>query len=311
MAETQNQEILHDFYPLMRAYKNGRIQRFLGLELAPPSLDSDTGVLSKDIIIHPDTNLSARLYLPKAAAAADAKLPLLLYFHGGGFVIESAFSAVYHKHLNLLTAKSQAIAVSVNYRLAPEDPLPAAYDDAWRALQWAVSDEEIGRHADLSRVFLGGDSAGGNIAHYIGVRQGVEKLGKFNLVGIFLNCPFFNGEETLRDEEMNELYPKRFLDELWRYACPSTVGSDDPLMNPAKDSKLGELGCKKVLVYVAEKDGLRARGWYYKEVLEKSGWDGEIEVVEVKGEDHVFSVLDPTSENSLAMVARVASFINA
>ncbi|RLN12591.1 putative carboxylesterase 7 [Panicum miliaceum] len=68
-------------------------------------------------------------------------------------------------------AAAGAVAVSVNYRLAPEHPLPAAYDDAWAALQWTVSsclsgpEPWLADHGDAKRIFLAGDSAGGNIAH--------------------------------------------------------------------------------------------------------------------------------------------------
>ncbi|WJX50462.1 hypothetical protein P8452_36760 [Trifolium repens] len=71
---------------------------------------------------------------------------------------------------------------------------------------------------------------------------------------------------------------------LWRFSCPTTSGSDDLLINPAKDPNLGSLGCKRVLVCVAEKDLLKDRGWYYKELLEKSGWGGVVEVIETEDE---------------------------
>jgi hypothetical protein len=61
---------------------------------------------------------------------------VLLYFHGGAFVVESAFGPAYHHYVNALASRAGVLAVSVNYRLAPEHPLPAAYDDSWGALQW-------------------------------------------------------------------------------------------------------------------------------------------------------------------------------
>lgn len=55
---------------------------------------------------------------------------------------------------------------------------------------------------------------------------------------------------------------------------------------------------------------LRERGVHYKELLERSGWNGEVEVVEAKGEDHVFHLFKPTSENAVAMMKTLAEFIN-
>ncbi|PIN24682.1 Arylacetamide deacetylase [Handroanthus impetiginosus] len=282
-------EILHDFFPLLKHYKDGRIERLVGVDLVPPAVDPKTGVQSKDVEISPEINVSARLYLPKNPDRSK-KLPLLVYFHGGGFLVDSAFSSQYQKHLNCLVAEANVVAVSVNYRLAPEHPLPIAFEDSWLALEWIVSestDEWIKDYADLDRVFFGGDSAGGNIAHNMAVRIGTQKLDGINLSGVILNCPFFYGKDPIGNED-----------------C------DEPWINPAKDEKLSSLGCKKVLVYVAEKDFLKDRGCYYKEILSKSGWNGDVELVEVEGADHVFSVVYPDSENGIAMLKKVASCIN-
>ncbi|KAL2537374.1 putative carboxylesterase 2 [Forsythia ovata] len=246
------------------------------------------------------------------------KLPLLVYFHGGGFIVESAFSPLYHQHLNALVAEANVVAVSVEYRLAPEHPLPIAYEDSWLALKWAAShsigndDEEwIKDYADLDHVYLGGDSAGANIAHNVAMRVGSEKVEWINLNGVFLNCPFFGGKDPMGNESLTTYaFQKNFLDKLWPFACPNTTGLDDPLINPDMDPNLSCFGSKKVLVYVAEKDVVRERGFYYKEVLEKSGWNGDVEVVEVKKEKHIFSVFYPKSDNGIAMLKRVGSFLN-
>ncbi|KAG8368338.1 hypothetical protein BUALT_Bualt15G0035200 [Buddleja alternifolia] len=303
-------EILHDFPSFLRHFKDGRIERYAGTDVVPASIDPKTGVQSKDVEISPENNVSARLYLPANATPAK-KLPVLVYFHGGGFVIESAFSPLYHKHLNLFVDEANVVAVSVNYRLAPEHPLPILYEDSWLALKWVGSGQEewIKDYADLDRVYLCGDSAGGNIAHHMAIRVGSENPIGINLRGVFLNCPFFWGVDPVGNEAA---VSKGVVDKLWLYVCPSdsVKGCDDPLINPGMDPNLARFGCKRVLVYVAEKDILKDRGWYYKEALRKSGWDGDIEVVEVKEEGHVFGVLSPDSENSLAMLKKVASFIN-
>ena len=61
---------------------------------------------------------------------------------------------------------------------------------------------------------------------------------------------------------------------------------------------------------VAEKDALKDRGWYYKEVVEKSGWQGVVDVMEAKEEDHVFHLFNPQCENAVAMLKAIVSFIN-
>lgn len=314
MATSASHQILHNFFPMVRVFKDGRVEKLIHNSFVPPSLDPNTGVQSKDVEISPENNISARLYLPRDAAPGR-KLPLLVYFHGGGFMVGSPFSPVYHNYLNLLVARANVVAVSVAYRLAPEHPLPICYEDSWLALKWVGSqstdlgsEEWVREYADLDRVYLGGDSAGGNIAHNLAIRVGSEKLEGVNLRGIFLNCPFFWGEDPIGNEAA--WYPHRFESQLWRYVYPGAKDCDDPWANPDKDPKLSGLVCKRVLVYVAEKDVLRDRGLYYKEALSKSGWDGQVQVVDVQGERHVFSVVQPNSENSIHMLRKIAVFLN-
>jgi len=160
-------EVAFESLAHFRIYKSGRIERLNRPPVLPAGLDEATGVTSKDVVLDAGTGLSARLYLPKLQAEPSKKLPVLVYFHGGAFLIESADSATYHTYVNPLAAAAGVLAVSVSYRLAPEHPLPAAYEDSWAALQWAASaeDEWIAEHGDVARLFLAGDSAGANIVH--------------------------------------------------------------------------------------------------------------------------------------------------
>ncbi|KAK4768887.1 hypothetical protein SAY86_027037 [Trapa natans] len=303
-------EILHDLSPMARIYKDGRVERLLGTAMAPASLDEKTGVNSKDVVILPETGLSARLYIPDSSASRK-KVPLLVYIHGGGFMTESSQSPSYHTYLNMIVSEAGVVAVSVEYRRVPEHPLPAAHDDCWEALGWVAShsggcgaDEWLNLYADLDRVFLAGDSAGGNIVHSMGMRYGAEKVDGIGLRGMILVHPFFLGSET-RDPESSAR-----MATFWKIAYPSCVDlEDDPLLNPGKDAKLSALGCSRVLVCVAEKDRLRDRGWRYGELLRKSGWGGEVEVMESKGEGHVFHLFDPACDNAMDMKKRVVAFL--
>jgi acetyl esterase len=100
--------------------------------------------------------VAARLYAP-----AQERLPVLLYFHGGGFTIGSvATHDALCRHLSHL---SHCAVVSVDYRLAPEHKFPTAANDAWDALQWLVR-EARALGLDGTRIAVGGDSAGGTLA---------------------------------------------------------------------------------------------------------------------------------------------------
>lgn len=310
-------ELAHDFSPLLRIYKDGRIERLMGTDSVPPSIHPQTGVESKDVVISTETSLSARLYIPKSTTTSPHKLRLLVYFHGGGFCVESASSPTYHNYLNSLVAEANVVAVSVDYRRVPEHPLPVAYNDSWDALKWLAShfdgngsEEWLNNHADLQKVFFSGDSSGGNIAHNMAVKVGSEGLVGVKLIGIVLVHPFFWGKEPIGGESTMPAVQREYLDSMWRFVYPLTSGSDDPLVNPGKDSKLRGLGCEKVLVCVAENDTVKDRNWYYSEVLTKSGWKGVVEVLEAKGEGHVFHLFNPTCDNAVAMLKKIISFIN-
>ena len=162
----------------LRIYKNGKVDRLHRPPLLAAGVDDATGVVSKDVVLDAGTGLFVRVFLPKVQdQETGKKLPVLVYFHGGGFIIESADSATYHNYLNSVAAAAGVLVVSVNYRLAPENPLPAGYDDSWAALQWAVSaqDDWIAEHGDTERVFVAGDSAGGNIVHEMLLRASSNK----------------------------------------------------------------------------------------------------------------------------------------
>ncbi|PKI55564.1 hypothetical protein CRG98_024064 [Punica granatum] len=131
----------------------------------------------------------------------------------------------------------------------------------------------------------------------------------FELAGLILVHPYFWGNDPLEDEATE---PEKLakIEIWWRLANPTTTGFDDPYFNPGKDLGILRMGCSRILACVAKKDELRARGWYYKEVMEKSRWEGEVEVMEANGEDHVFHLINPTSENAIAMMKRLVEFMN-
>lgn len=108
--------------------------------------------------------VGARCYL---AADASTPAPVLVWFHGGGFVMGDLDGA--DAVCRRLANRCDAMVVSVDYRLAPEHPAPAAIDDAWDALTWIAGHaDELG--ADGDRLAVGGDSAGGNLAALVALR---------------------------------------------------------------------------------------------------------------------------------------------
>lgn len=297
-------ELVKDFFPFIRVYKDGRVERFLDSPRVPPPDDPITGVRSKDVIIQPENKVGARLFLP-TKITSDQKLPILIYIHGGGFVIESAFSSIYTNYLNKVVAEAQVLAVSVEYRLAPEHPVPACYDDAWTVMKWLISHATEGKgiepwisiHGDFNRIFLAGDSAGANIAHNLMARASVDGLDNgVKLAGMALVHPYFGIGGN---------------NKMWEYISPDSTGVDDPRLRPMTHPDiLAGLNCGKIMIFVAEKDILRESGWVYYEAMKKSGWGGVVEIKETEGEEHVFHLMKPSCEKAGILLKHFVSMFS-
>lgn len=309
-------DVVSDLSPFLIIRKNGEIQRLMGTETIHPSPEGEpkTGVKSKDVLICPETGVGARLYCPRTAAF-DRKIPIMIYFHGGAFFVQSAFSPTYQNFLNALAAESNIIIVSVEYRLAPENPLPIAYNDCWDAVQWVVShssrkgDEPwLNNFGNFSQLFFSGDSAGGNIAHRLGIRIGLDGLDGADLSGLIMMNPYFWGKDPIGSEE-DLIGVKEIMNKFWISACRTSTGSDDPWVNPCLDPDISRLGCDRVLVFVCEKDVLKHRGWLYYETLKRSGWGGEVGILEIEGEEHVFHLENSDTDKAKDMIKKVACFI--
>ncbi|KAK9076899.1 hypothetical protein SSX86_005234 [Deinandra increscens subsp. villosa] len=318
MVLEQENEVTTELLPFLRVHKDGTVERLYIPQFAPPSLaKTSDGVWSKDAIIPPE--VSARLYLPSNPCK---KLPILVYFHGGGFCIESAFSTLCHRYMSKIASQADALIVSVDYRLAPEHPLPAAYEDSWTALQWVATHSTSGynakaepwlvRHGDFSRLYIGGDSAGANISHHLAMRAGKEELqGGVKIVGAFLSHPHFWGSEPLGSEPVTNRETS-LLYRTWMLVYPgASEGIDDPCINPfAKNAPgLAGLACRRLIVCVASEDELRDRGIRYYDAVRESGWEGELSVFEVEGEGHGFHIWNPQTGNAKEMFKRLAAFL--
>ncbi|KAM7279555.1 hypothetical protein ACFE04_006689 [Oxalis oulophora] len=301
--------------PHVRVYTDGTIERLTESPIVPPSIeDPQTKVSSKDVIISP---ISARLYLPTNTTTTTPKLPILVYFHGGGFCFESAFSLVETKLMNSLASEANLVAISIEYRLAPENSMDIVYDDCWAGLQWVAShfngdgkDPWITTYGDFHRLFIGGDSAGGNIAHNMAMRAGYEDLqGGVKLCGAFLTHPYFWGSKPIGSEH-SEGHEQSVPSWVWNFVSPT--GLDDPMINPfvPEARSLAALGCGRLLISVAELDLLKDRGIVYCNAVKESGFEGEVELVQVEGEDHAFHILNYESESSRKLIKRLALFLS-
>ncbi|KQJ90538.1 probable carboxylesterase 12 [Brachypodium distachyon] len=314
-------EIEYDMPGVLRLHKSGRVERFDGTETVPPSPSGDpaNGVASKDVVLDPEANISARLYLPAAAAAEPGKkFPVVVFFHGGAFMVHTAASPLYHKYAAALAAAAPAVVVSVDYRLAPEHRLPAAYDDAFAALKAVVAacrpggaEPWLAAHGDASRIVLAGDSAGANMAHNTAIRLRKERIDGYGdkVSGVALLHPYFWGKDPVGGESADAAYRGGF-ERAWEVICGGEFGPDHPYINPAASPEdWSQLGCGRVLVTTAELCWFVERARAYAEGIKKCGWDGELEFYETKGEGHVYFLPKPDCDDAVKELAVVADFV--
>jgi acetyl esterase/lipase len=326
ITDHRHRAMIEEIEGLIRVYEDGHVERPQIVPCVTSALSLKLGVTSRDMVIDKFTNIWARFYVP--AAVCHGKLPLLVYFHGGGFCVGSAAWSCYHEFLARLSAEAGCLIMSVNYRLAPENPLPAAYEDGLTALIWlkqqslrGASDHQWwSRLCNFSKIFLAGDSAGANIAHNVATRLGSKNaveatsLKPLSLKGTILIQPFFGGEARTQSENYMVQPPRSALslaasDAYWRLALPAGANRDHPWCNPLSN-KLEDLKLLPAMVCISEMDILKDRNLEFCSALARAGKRSEYVVY--KGVGHAFQVLSGaqvSQTRTLEMVSHIKAFI--
>ncbi|KAF3973125.1 hypothetical protein CMV_003436 [Castanea mollissima] len=322
---TTTPRVIDDCRGVLQVYSDGSIVRSPKPSFNVPVQD-DGSVLWKDVVFDAVNNLQLRLYKPKpnpSAANSNSKLPVFYYIHGGGFCIGSRAWPNCQNYCFQLASRLQAVVVAPDYRLAPENRLPAAIEDGFLALKWlqdqAVSEEEgkdtwLADVADFSRVFISGDSAGGNMAHHLAVRvrSGSPELAPVRVRGYVLLAPFFGG--TVRTKSEAEGPKDAFLnleliDRFWRLSIPIGDTTDHPNVNPFGPLSLNleTVDLDPILVVAGGSDLLKDRAEDYARRLKS--WGKKIEYVEFEGKQHGFFTIDPNSEAANELMQIIKRFI--
>lgn len=214
----------------------------------------------------PDGDLGARHYAPPGGTGGE---PLLVFFHGGGFVVGDLDT---HDALCRLLCRDAGVHVlSVDYRLAPEHKAPAAGEDCYAAYRWAVAHAaDLG--ADAARIAVGGDSAGGNLATV--VCQTARATGDVPLPALqLLIYPATNFAEDTRSKTLfaeGFFLTKPHMD--WfrdNYLLGAAVDVTDPRISPLLAEDLS--GLPPAIVVTAGFDPLRDEGNRYAEALAVAG----------------------------------------
>ncbi|KAM3363201.1 putative carboxylesterase 17 [Capsicum galapagoense] len=313
--------VVEEIEGLIKVYNNGHVERPPIVPNVPPVSLPD--ITSKDVIFHNPTNLWSRIYVPNTSRN---KLPLLVYFHGGGFSVGSAAWKCYHDFLSTLASKIGVVVMSVNYRLAPENRLPAAYDDGFHAIMWLKNQAMVNSKeqywwsskCNFSNMFLSGDSAGANIAYHVSIRlnsNNNNNLKPLCLKGLILIQPFFGGESRTHSEKysVQPSYSALNLsasDTYWRMALPVGSNRDHPWCRPRFNSN-NNMKPPSVLICISEMDILKDRNLEMCSVLADAGVKVEKQVY--KGVGHAFHILhnSPLSQpRTQDMMSHMKAFIH-
>ncbi len=211
--------------------------------------------------------LRARLTAPESASASAEPVPGLVYFHGGGWV---AGSIATHDHLcRAITNASGLAVVSVDYRLAPEHPFPAAVDDAEAATAWvAANATSLG--IDPARLAVGGDSAGGNLAAVV-ARRARDRGGPplaFQLLLYPATDADLNSSSYLENAE-GYFLTRAAMAWYWDHYIPDPARRLEPDASPLRADDLS--GLPPALVITAGYDPLRDEAESYARRLAQAG----------------------------------------
>lgn len=205
-----------------------------------------------------------RIYTP----AGTAPLPLLVFFHGGGWVLGDIES--HDGTSRELANKAGCIVVSVDYRLAPEHKFPAAPEDCYAATKWvALNAAAFG--GDPTRIAVGGDSAGGNLAAAV-AQMAADRGGAPGLVHQLLIYPVTNyafDTPSYRENGEGYLLTQELMQWFWKQYLSSDEDGKNAYASPLQARELRRVA--PAFVITAEFDPLRDEGEAYAARLKEAG----------------------------------------
>lgn len=235
------------------------------LEVPAPKLHR---VESFTVLARDGAELPVRLYAP-----TDEVLPVLVYFHGGGFTIGSI--STHDTLCRTLSQRAHCAVLSVNYRLAPEYPFPVAHNDAWDVVKW-VAAQGASLGLDPSRLAVGGDSAGGTLAAACAIHARDEG------VSLALQLLFYPGCGAQADTPSHTTFAHGFvleapgIDYFFHQYLPNPADRADwrfaPLNAPDVD------GVASAWFGLAECDPLVDEGVLYADKLRAAGVTVDLEI---------------------------------
>ena len=212
----------------------------------------------------PDGTIPVRIYTP----AGSGPFPVLVYFHGGGWVLCNIDT--HDPVCRSLANAAECLVVSVDYRLAPEHKFPAAADDCYAATQWVMNSASL-INGDADRVAVGGDSAGGNLAAVVALmaRDRGGRAPVFQLLIYPATDYYLPGTSSYQHNADGYFLTKDDMKWFWNHYLSKEADAANPCACPLRAASL--TGLPSALVITAEFDPLRDEGEMYAARLRESG----------------------------------------
>ncbi|USK35785.1 alpha/beta hydrolase [Bacillus sp. F19] len=247
-----------------------------------------------------DEEIKCRVYIPEG----QGPFPLFIYYHGGGWVLGDIEST--DASCRMIANRTDSIVVSVNYRLAPEYKFPTAVEDAYAALEW-VYEKGNSFNGNVSRMVIGGDSVGGNLATVV-TMMARDRKGPAITAQVLI-YPATNLEFN---SESHQTFAKGFgldREQLIWFRDHYLRNEEDRFNEYASPLVAEELsGLPPAIVITAENDVLRDEGRAYAERLKKFGV--QVEYACEPGMVHgYFGHMAIFSKNIESTVSRIDKFL--
>lgn len=251
--------------------------------------------------------IPVRTYRPRGPRGRG-RLPVVLFFHGGGWVLGNVVN--YDSLCTLLSDELGALVLSVDYRMAPEHPAPAAPHDCIDAARWVLADDEA-LGADSTRMVVCGDSAGGNLAAVVaqafrddGVDAIVHQCLIYPATDLTMSSP------SVAEHADGAILTKRTMDAFADHYVPLVEDRLDPIVSPL----FGDLhGLPPALIQTADLDPIRDDGVRYAAALQAAGV--EVRLTNYVGAPHGFASLPGAilagRQHRAEMLAEIRRYLDA
>jgi acetyl esterase len=275
-------------------------QTFIDLRVAPDNLPQVDRIENRSID-GPAGPMAIRIYRP-ADVGGDSRnrAPTLVWFHGGGWVLGDLETS--DLPCRVLAGDAGCVVVSVDYRLAPEHPFPAAFDDCLAATRWArAAADQLG--LDPERLAVGGDSAGGNLAAAVAIAAAAEGIDLHHQLLVYpVVEPVFDSP-GYRDNGEGYFLTRRGMEWFWNAYTEPDDHRDPRVVPTAADLDALASTLAPAWVFTAGYDPLCSEGQGYADRLEQAG----VRVTRAHMDDVIHGVFAMTlacSDEARTMAAR-------